>query len=358
MELTKSQIKITKGIAILFMLLLHLFCTKTYEDLYTPLIFIGDIPLVYYLALFGDYCVAIYCFCSGYGLFISYKNNKEKYIKNNLIRILKLYINYWIILFMFVVLLGFISGQANKYPGDLKTFLLTFTAISPAYNGAWWFVTTYIILVLLSPIINKIIVKYNSIIIMTISFVFYVVAYVQRIKGIIVFDNEVLNWSIRQVALFGTSQLPFIVGAIFAHKKIYSKLYNIANNIKYKNILGVILIALMIIAHGFVETLFVAVFTGIAFICIFNLMDKPKWLNKLLDYLGNHSTNMWLTHMFFYMIYFKKLVFAPKYSFLIFPWLVILCLVSSYLINLIYNPIIKLLNKKILVNKENKILYN
>ena len=67
---------------------------------------------------------------------------------------------------------------------------------------------------------------------------------------------------------------------------------------------------------------------------------------------------MWLTHMFFYMIYFKKLVFAPKYSFLIFPWLVILCLVSSYLINLIYNPIIKLLNKKILVNKENKILYN
>lgn len=95
MELTKSQIKITKGIAILFMLLLHLFCIKTYEGLYTPLIFIGDIPLVYYLALFGDCCVAIYCFCSGYGLFISYKNNKEKYIKNNLIRILKLYINFY-----------------------------------------------------------------------------------------------------------------------------------------------------------------------------------------------------------------------------------------------------------------------
>ena len=34
MELTKNQIKITKGIAILFMLLLHLFCTKKYEDIY------------------------------------------------------------------------------------------------------------------------------------------------------------------------------------------------------------------------------------------------------------------------------------------------------------------------------------
>ena len=62
MELTKNQIKMTKGIAILFMLLLHLCCTKTYEDLYTPLIFIGDIPLVCYLVLFGDYCLAIYCF--------------------------------------------------------------------------------------------------------------------------------------------------------------------------------------------------------------------------------------------------------------------------------------------------------
>ena len=32
MELTKNQIKITKGVAILFMLLLHLFCTKNYAD--------------------------------------------------------------------------------------------------------------------------------------------------------------------------------------------------------------------------------------------------------------------------------------------------------------------------------------
>ena len=97
-----------------------------------------------------------------------------------------------------------------------------------------------------------------------------------------------LNLIISQLALFGTSQLPFIIGAIFANKKIYSKLYNRANSMKYKNIIGIILIILMIIAHGFVETLFVAVFTGIAFICIFNLIDKPNFINKTLDYLGDH----------------------------------------------------------------------
>lgn len=346
MELTKNQIKVTKGIAILFMLLLHLFCTKSYENLYIPILFIGDIPLVYYLALFGDCCVAIYCFCSGYGLFISYKNNKEKYLKDIFIRIFKLYINYWIILFLFVVLLGPVMGKANNYPGDFKTFILTFTAISPAYNGAWWFFTTYIILVLLSPMINKLIIKYNSIIILALSFVFYFIGYIQKIKVVLVFDNNILNWFIRQIALFGTAQFPFIIGIIFSHNKIYSKLYNTINYKKYKNILCLLIIILMIVAHGFIETLFVAVFTGVVFICVFNLMDKPKYFNNLLSFLGNHSTNIWLTHMFFYMIYFKELVFKPKYSFLIFPWLVILCLISSYIINLIHNLIIKKLNEK------------
>lgn len=345
MNLTKNQIKMTKGVAILFMLLLHLFCTKSYENLYIPLIFIGDTPLVYYLALFGDCCVAIYCFCSGYGLFISYKNNKQNYFKNNLMRIFKLYINFWIILLIFVVILGPIMGQGESYPGTLKKFILTFTALDPTYNGAWWFFTTYIILALLSSIINKIVIKYNNIAIIAISFIFYVVAYIQRIKGVIVFDNEVLNWFIRQIALFGTSQLPFIIGVVFSHKKIYSKLNSMSSKIKYKNALGILIIVLMIIAHGILQTLFVAVFTGVVFICVFNLMDKPKWLNNLLSYLGGYSTNMWLIHMFFYMIYFKELVYGAKYSFLIFPWLVVLCLASSYIVNLIYNPIIRNLNK-------------
>lgn len=345
MELTKNQIKMTKGIAILFMLLLHLFCTRSYEGLYTPLVFIGDTPLVYYLALFGDCCVAIYCFCSGYGLLISYKNNKENYIKNNLMRIFKLYINLWIILLIFVVILGPLMGQGENYPGTLKQFILTFTALDPAYNGAWWFFTTYIILVLLSPIINRMVVKYNNIVVIFISFIFYVVAYIQRIKGVIVLNNNILNWFIRQIALFGTSQLPFIIGAVFAYKKIYSKLNNICNKIRYKNMLGIAIIILMIVAHGIVQTLFVAVFTGIVFICVFNLIDKPKWVNRLFNYLGDHSTNIWLIHMFFYMIYFKDLVYGLKYSFLIFPWLVTLCLLCSYLVNFIYRYIIKLLKK-------------
>lgn len=196
----------------------------------------------------------------------------------------------------------------------------------------------------MSKFINKVVQRYNNVLITLIVFIIYCICYVQRIKVVITFTNPVLNWVIAQAALLGTSLFPFVVGVIFADKKLYSFIYNKVNNIKFKNTLCVLSILFMIVCHGFVQTLFVAVFTGIAFIVLFNLIDKPDSLDRLLYYLSSHSTNMWLTHMFFYMVYFKSLVFMPKYLVFIFIWLVILCLVSSYLINLFYLNIIKKIN--------------
>lgn len=352
MELTKQQIKRTKGIAILFMLLLHLFCTKQYEGLFTPIIMIGQVPLIYYLALFGDCCVAIYCFCSGYGLYNSYRNNKNSFKKNNFRRLFKLYINSWIILLIFVVIIGSISGKFNIFGGGMKDFILTVTLIKPAYDGAWWFLTTYIIMVLLSPMIYRLIDKYNYKLIMILSFAFYFIAYIQRIKGGIVVDNNTIQWFIRQLALLGTSQLPFIIGGIFAKYKSYTFIFNRFNKVKGKSILGTLIILAMIIFHGFVQTLFVAVLTGIVFICVFNIMDKPRWLNEGLSYLSNHSTNIWLIHMFIYMTYLKKLVYMPKYPVFIYLCLLLLCLGGSYVVDLIYKPIIRKIDnyKKVKLN--------
>lgn len=59
------------------------------------------------------------------------------------------------------------------------------------------------------------------------------------------------------------------------------------------------LIIIMIIAHGIVQTLFVSVFTGIAFIVLCSSIEKPTWLDMVLTHISKHSTNMWLTHIFF-----------------------------------------------------------
>ena len=354
MELTKKQISITKGIAILFMLLLHLFCTRDYNGLFTPLIMFNTIPLVYYFGLFGECCVAMYSFCSGYGLMCTYKNNPVEYDKKNKLRILKLYINFWIILLIFVVFLGYSTGKSNIYPGNLKTFILNFTAISTSYNGAWWYLTTYILLVLISKPIHKLVQKYNNILLAIVSFIVYFICYVEQVKFPIVFTNPLLSWMVIQISALGSNIFPFIMGSIFADKEIFSYIYSKFNNIKFKNILCLLGIFSMLIFHGIVETAFVATFIGIVFIILFNLINIPNFLNNILYYLSKHSTNLWLIHMFFYIVYFRNLVFMPKYPVLIFIWLLILCLASSYIVNIFYKISLKNINH-IIKNKINSI---
>ena len=130
------------------MLGLHLF-NQNYEGLFQPLIFLGQQPLSYYLSLFCDACVPIFAFVSGYGLFFKYEKDEMRYAKDNIKRIYNLFVVFWIVLLIFVVVLGTIISK-DGYPGDLTTFLLNFTAISTSYNGAWWFLTIYILFVLTS----------------------------------------------------------------------------------------------------------------------------------------------------------------------------------------------------------------
>lgn len=69
----------------------------------------------------------------GYGLTIISKN-KNIDIRDNIIRVLKFVINYWIVLIAFVII-GFMLGNGN-YPGSAKEFLMNFLLLSKSYNGS------------------------------------------------------------------------------------------------------------------------------------------------------------------------------------------------------------------------------
>ena len=69
MELTKEDNQMAKGLAIIGMVALHLFC-RLGKLPYTPVVYIGGTPLIYYIGLFGDLCVPIYCICSGYAHYV------------------------------------------------------------------------------------------------------------------------------------------------------------------------------------------------------------------------------------------------------------------------------------------------
>ena len=131
MDITKRDSKMLKGVAILAMLMLHLFCRR--DNLpYTPLLWIGDTPLIYYFGLFGDICVAIYCFVSGYA---HYMQSSKTELRHRWKRLLRFLIPFWVIAAVFSVI-GIFTGNP-AIPASVKEFLLNCLTIKNSYNGAW-----------------------------------------------------------------------------------------------------------------------------------------------------------------------------------------------------------------------------
>lgn len=326
-----------KSIAILMMLSLHLF-NRNYQGLFQPLIFIGRQPLSYYISLFCDACVPIFAFVSGYGLYFKYVKGRKDYTKSNTNPLKRLYINYWIVLLLFAVLIGWLVDKKG-YPGSWEKFLLNFTGLRVSYNGAWWFFTIYVFFVLTSSFWFKLLDRINPYVFLVALLLIYVIAFYFRVYKTDIFDHTVLRWAHTQVALYFCTLFQFMLGAFALKYMWHSKVNYVLQAVPCKNWLAVAGILLLIVAHGLIPNFIVAPFTGLPFIFLFLQMEIGVIGNKLLDFFAPHATNLWLIHMFFYMIYFKAFVYSFEYVPLIFVVLVLMCLVSSYVVNFIHRKI-------------------
>lgn len=338
MDITKRDSKMLKGVAILSMLMLHLFCRR--ENLpYTPLLWIGSTPLIYYFGLFGDICVSIYCFISGYA---HYLQSSEIEIKKRWKRLLRFMIPFWMIAIVFS-LVGILAGNA-EIPGSLKEFLLNCLTIKNSYNGAWWYANTYILLIALQPLSRKFAERCPAWLVVFLTFGFYTVGYGIRFWGWGACDSAILSWIITHIALLGTSYFPYMIGMLFCKKQVISRLRQRLTDLQTRNtyIFTVVTFAGMIVMHGIVPPLFVAFITATVTIMLLCICPLPKWTTDVLCYFGEHSTNIWLTHMFFYTVLFDGFVFCAKYPIPVFLLLLALSLVSSYGIKWLCKPILKL----------------
>lgn len=319
------------------MVCLHLF-NRDYQGLFQPLIFIGKQPLSYYISLFSDACVPIFAFVSGYGLYYKYVHNTISYKKDNTKRLKKLYINYWIVLLLFAVVLGFILGKEG-YPGSIGKLLFNITGLDPSYNGAWWFFTTYVFFVLTSKFWFGLLEQINPYLFMIALFLVYLTAFYFRIHKATLFDHPVLQWVHTQGVLYFCTLFQFMLGAFALKHNWHHRVSIVFNHLKQRSFAAIIVILLTIVFHGFVPNFVIAPFTALVFIFMFLQIKLPAFLNKSLDYFTPHSTNLWLIHMFFYMIYFSEFIYGFHYVPLIFIVLIAMCLFSSYIVNFINQKI-------------------
>lgn len=348
MTYNKQDAVMTRGFAILCMVVLHLFCRTGADVFGTPLIWLNsETPLVFWFGFYAEICVSVYSICMGYAQYLLYKEGRTDWRSTGK-RILKLMINYWIILILFSII-GLIYSSQNAIPHSLVDFLKSIVLIH-SYNGAWWFLKSYILFLLIPATIKffpikKIPVPIGLVLCVIFQVGWYLVGKFGFWPSV---SNPVLSFVLTELYnLIGILPAAF-VGAFLCKGDVIRRLselfqQKVSRPVVRKLLLAGIWIVLFVSMNLIHKAVLTLIFAVLSFL-VFNLWEKGKVTEKIWLFLGKHSTNIWLTHFFFYATLFTGLVQKARYPLAMLAFMMILCIAVSYVEFLIEKSLQKILN--------------
>ena len=293
------------------MLCHHLFYSEWSQQYYDDLVIHG-VGVVNQLGHFCKLCVAVFVFVSGYGLAASTLPGvkpKDFYWR----RFKKLYLNYWYIWLLFVPITYFVFGRTfTEAYGDhavLKEVLDFFGLLKmfgfDSYNPTWWFYNCIIILYLLYPLLNKWLIR--SI---------YPLVSLAITCGLLFF--------IPGVNVISGYLFTFIVGMLMAKMPI-----EWVKETKWWQVLvALMMLSLWRLTKNCPTQIADGLLCAGMALMVYQI-KWSKWLRMVMESLGKHSMNMFLTHTFIYYLWFSKYIYITRNPLLIFLSL----LVSSYLLS-------------------------
>lgn len=326
-SISKQKNLILKSVAVILMVILHTFGfpARISSEEYISLGMINETPVELLIANFGSICVGIFLFLSGYGMYQTYSNNVS--YKGIFNRILKLYLNLWTVFILFLPI-AFFNGTYNF---NLIEFLLNLFALKSNYNAEWWFVRLYIMLLLMYPILLELLGKYNNKKLIAFSFLINIIGFILTKLSYVLGINN-LGLELFSILLGG--QFLFVLGIVIAKNGYFDKLgnkFNLKQSFYVIYLIVFIPIMAIIIEIPILGEILKLVLIPVFIFLITNSINR----SKILEWLGKHSTNIWLTHSFFCYYLFQKLTFAPRYSILIFIWIMMLSILSSYVVKIV-----------------------
>lgn len=332
---TKSESRIAKGVAILLMLYHHLFANNRLPKTYTSLLSKSPINLVSILSDFGNICVSIFVILTGIGLF--YISQKKDYKKWCLHHVLSFIVHYWFVFILFVPI-GFLFFNR---PFFWKELLKNFFFLSYSYNLEWWFLRVYLEILLVSPWMIcsiKKAPKLSFIASLFLSFVGYLLHE----------SNLYQELFFKEFSTLFLWQLMFFIGYYIAYYQVFEHISYVINRFGLNTwwFSFTVLIFCIFIRQGtYITSKLKDPLLAPIFLLFSVCLIKQLRLNSLFSYLGKHSFNIWLIHTFFCYYYTAPLILLPRVSILIFIWLVVLSLGTSYMINKLELQLLKGLKK-------------
>lgn len=327
----KDKTAIIKGVAIIFMIVLHVFGgSGWYESCY-------DLPLnhnerlIHFMQSF-QICVGIYVFMIGYGYAFSEKKDFLYSIKH----IKQLLIVFWSILFFFALPAGYKSIEGGK------SLFLNMFGIEETLTWVSWFVFLYIWVMITMPFIGRFIDKK--------PYIFSVLSVLLSLLTMVMIYMLVPNfgqyklWKTLFVCLGWTPTI--ILGYFCAKRTIFQKMV-------FPKHWGVSVGAIIIIA---VVICLKSVFAGISILnfdiiyapiiitCILIVFSQNRfeWLSRVLSEFGDKSVYMWFVHALFFTAstrpVYQQFVMVSDNLWIISFWTIIL----SYILSVLIKKIVEL----------------
>ncbi|MEH1768021.1 acyltransferase family protein [Nostoc sp.] len=328
MKFTKEKTNIAKGVAICLMFVHHLFFFKNRlinGNTYFPIFPLFNAEVA--LGDFGSICVYIFLFLSGYGMFLGYVKAQTSSIIYALKKLKDFYLTYWLYFIIFVPI-GIIffknvtlwNSDEIRYLAEPHILLKGFLGLSSRYNQEWWFVRLFIAILILSPIYIKLTEK-NPILIASISLLVF--SYHSWLDNYI---NIIININ------FCFWQISFALGMLcakinFFESKIIEKLD------RSRTWVIVLILSLCFLIYPILKANYEFLLVPFFIYASVGVISILK-LSQVFSYLGQYSFPLWLVHSFFCYYYFQNIIYALKWSPLVFLVLTSLSLLSVLGINI------------------------
>ncbi|SHK79095.1 MULTISPECIES: acyltransferase [unclassified Fibrobacter] len=311
--LTPDDTKIMKGIAIIWMLLHHLwfFPVRIPGGGFDSLFTVFNIPAVTYFGIFGKICVPMFFFFGGYGVYKSSFGKRYDIVG----RLKRLYFTYWSVFLVFIPIGFLFFSSQDPYCADPfiytrysrfvhREVISNFLGFTSTYNREWWFLISYVFALVTFPFIRAIIDRFsarvNIFLAVVVALLFaHIFPGLKTVTALGVLGNS--HMYLRFFCQIAPYAACFWMGAIVARNGLLDRLNNSAKQHGLLTPLTDIAIWCLVIAmrQNEVGDIFDIFFIPVLTVASMDLLNRTKLLKKGIWYIGRQSTYMWLIHSFF-----------------------------------------------------------
>ena len=331
-EFTKEHSLMVKGIAIMLLLVYHLFHEQyVLEEMQVNYAPFSENAFLQF-AGFGNICVAIFVMLTAYGLSMTVFENpvfdiREIY-KNSLKRFGKLMLNFfWVYVTANLLCFSYLNYGSLYGEGKQGIIMMLSDATglsavmkTPMLNGTWWYMKLAYVLIFMIPLLAWIVKKVGNVALLLAFFAPFVIS----------FDTDIKRYFF--VAVFGV---------VAAYGKWPAKVMNLKIHPVFwwiGAVIGVVL-CVLIRQNALVKDWFwnyVDAFVAFFLICaVVMTVGRVPGVNTALKFLGRHSMNIFLVHTFFYMIIWRKYVYYFEYAIVTFLILLGVSLLYSIILEFV-----------------------